>query len=63
MTFKTLEKYYHQHNILAITYVPLVKLLWLASNRNNMTMKESVSPVVRNAVESQISLGVDFLLR
>ena len=61
-SFKTLEKYYHQHNIPAITYVPLVKLLWLSSNKNTMTMKESVSPAVRTAIESQISLGIDFTL-
>ena len=43
-SFKTLKKYYQQHDIPAITYVPLVKLLWLSSNKNKMSMKESVSP-------------------
>jgi len=40
--FKILEKYYHQHNIPAIADVPLVKPLWLLSNKTTMEMSESV---------------------
>ena len=61
-SFKTLKKYYHQHDIPAIAYVPLAKLLWLSSKKNTMAIKESVSPIVRTAVESQTSLGIDFTL-
>jgi len=61
--FKTLEKYYYQHNIPAIEYVPLIKLLWLSSNKNKIQMSESVSLTVQTAVESQTSLGTDFTLR
>ena len=60
--FKTLKKYYHQHNIPTIAYVPLIKLLWLSSNKKTVDMKESVLPTVWTAVKSQTSLGIDFTL-
>ena len=63
IAFRTLEKYYHQQNIPAIAYVLLVKLLWLSSNKKTMETRELVTPIIRTAVESQISLGTDFTLR
>jgi len=62
IAFRTLEKYYHQQNIPAIAYVLLVKLLRLSSNKKTMEPRELVTPIIRTAVESQISLGTDFTL-
>jgi ribonuclease HI len=61
--FRLMERYYHQHGIPATVYMPFLKLCWAECERTELDVYGRQPPIVRQAIDSQIMLGGEFLLR
>ena len=61
--FKLREKYYHQHGILGMVYVPFIELCQSTCNNKPMQVKRPVHITVEDAIHAQRNLGHDFFLQ
>ena len=61
--FQQLERYYHQHKIPPLIYVPIVKLLRSACRPGGLIFDMPTVPELATAIKSQRVLGDDFILR
>jgi hypothetical protein len=61
--FKLLAKYYHEHNIPGMVYVPFIKLCRSVCEDQSFTAPGPHHRTVEAAIKSQQTLGGEFLLR
>ena len=61
--FQLLEKYYHQHKISALEFIPFLKMCKAMCKVEELKWHGPLSPATRRAVKSQQTLGEEFFLR
>ena len=60
-SFQLLKEYYHQYKIPAVVYIPFLKMRKATCELEELKWHDPLSPVVRKAIESQQTLGKEFL--
>ena len=62
-SFEYPEKYYHQHKIPAVAYIPFLKIYKSTCDLEELKCYSPLSPTIRRAVENQQSIGNEFFIR